>query len=129
MISVEADANAPVKDEDEGERLEDKGETYNDVVRAGGLLPTMFNKTEYLRLLKKYLKDVKEKLRLEGEEAKAFMSQTRAEGVRIVDGFNDYEFYVGPSAHPEAAIMLLNYREDNSPYFTVFKAGIEEVAA
>ncbi len=39
-----------------------------------------------------------------------------------------YQFYLGSSQDENAAIMLLNYREDGvTPYITVWKHGLTEM--
>lgn len=46
--------------------------------------------------------------------------------VTLICVFLFLQFYIGEGMDPEAAIMLLNYREDGvTPFFTVFKRAVK----
>jgi len=114
--------------EEQEEALESGAATVNNVVHAHRLVSTTYDKKQYLTHLKAYLKKVKEELGDDAERIEKFEASAQAYAKKIIAKFKDYEFYTGESMDPEAMVLLLNYREDGvTPYFTIWKDGVEEV--
>ncbi|KAF9957866.1 Ribosome associating protein [Mortierella alpina] len=132
MITVkkgaDVDIGANASAEEAGEELEDGAEIVNNVVHSFRLQSTQFDKKAYTVYIKGYLKELKAKKGLEGDDAKAYEAEMTTEVKKVLGGFKDFEFYTGESMDPAGAIMLLNYREDGiTPYFTVFKHAVKSM--
>ncbi|KAG0027352.1 hypothetical protein BGZ81_005688 [Podila clonocystis] len=136
MIQVkqgaDVDVGANASAEEAGEEVEDGVETVNNVVHSFRLHSTSFDKKQYGMYLKGYMKAVKAKIQeaaaKDGKDADAIVKAFEVAYKKILANFKEYEFYVGESMDPDGAVMLLNYREDGvTPYFTVFKDGLNSI--
>ncbi|KAJ2533470.1 hypothetical protein IWW43_002726 [Coemansia sp. RSA 1935] len=114
--------------EEAEEQLDDSSETVNDVVHAGRLQETQFDKKSYMIYIKGYMKAIKAKLQETKPESVAEFEKNAATLVKkIIGDIKNYEFYTGESMDPDGMVALLNYREDGvTPYFTFFKDGLIE---
>ncbi|KAJ2148301.1 Translationally-controlled tumor protein [Coemansia sp. RSA 564] len=114
--------------EEAEEQLEDGSETVNNVVHAGRLQETQFDKKSYMIYIKGYMKAIKAKLQETKPESVAEFEKNAATLVKkIIGDIKNYEFYTGESMDPDGMVALLNYREDGvTPYFTFFKDGLIE---
>ncbi|KAG0056737.1 Ribosome associating protein [Gryganskiella cystojenkinii] len=132
MITIkkgaDVDIGANASAEEAGEELEDGAEIVNNVAYSFRLNSTQFDKKAYTTYIKDYMKRLQKKLNFATEEeTKAFQTEMATEVKKILGNFKDYEFYIGENMDPDAAVMLLNYREDGvTPYFTVFKRAVKE---
>ncbi|KAJ1308918.1 hypothetical protein OPQ81_004603 [Rhizoctonia solani] len=121
----EVDIGANPSAEEADETLEDGAKQVNNVVHSFRLQPTTFDKKSYLTYLKGYMKALKEKL--PADRVDAFEKGAQAYAKKIVANFKDFEFYTSESMNPDGMVLLLNYRPDGiTPYFTIWKDGLEE---
>ncbi|KAJ2474638.1 Translationally-controlled tumor protein [Coemansia sp. RSA 2131] len=122
----EVDIGSNPSAEEVEEQLEDGAITVNNVVHAGRLQVTEFDKKSYIIYIKDYMKAIKAKLQETKPESVAEFEKNAATLVKkIVSGIKDYQFYTGESMDPDGMVALLNYREDGvTPYFTFFKDGL-----
>ncbi|WP_331751094.1 translationally-controlled tumor protein (plasmid) [Streptomyces globisporus] len=101
----------------------------NDVVRAHRLEQTTLHKKEYVTHLRTYVKSLEKAVQERGDqdmqEWNAAMTKATKE---IVDSFEDWEFYVGESNDPNAMVVLLGMREDDTSFIRVFKDGLKTKA-
>jgi len=112
--------------EEQEDALEEGSEQVNNVAHSFRLQPTSFDKSNFLKYLKGYMKATKEEL--PEDRVTDFEKGAQAYAKKIVANFKDYEFYVGESLDIDGMVALLNYREDGiTPYFTFWKDGLEEV--
>ncbi|QRV87528.1 translationally-controlled tumor protein [Ceratobasidium sp. AG-Ba] len=129
---VDIGANPSAEDAPE-EGLDETVERVNNVVDAGRLQQTSFDKKGYLAYLKGYMKNVKKHLAENNpERVEAFEKGAAAYAKKIVGNFKDLEFYTGEkfAENPdrEGMVLLLNYREDGiTPYFTCWKDGLKTI--
>ncbi|KAJ2657780.1 hypothetical protein IW148_005006 [Coemansia sp. RSA 1199] len=130
MVSIKNDGEVDIggnpSAEEAEEQLEDGSVTVNNVVYAGRLQSTQFDKKSYMIYIKGYMKAIKAKLQETKPDTVAEFEKNAATLVKkIVGGIKDYEFYTGESMDPDGMVALLNYREDGvTPYFTFFKDGL-----
>ncbi|CAI7636510.1 unnamed protein product [Penicillium manginii] len=62
------------------------------------------------------------------EEVNTFKEGVQVYTRRILDSFNDWEFYTGESMDVDGMVVLLSYREDGiTPFVTYWKHGLEEM--
>ncbi|KAJ6050211.1 Mss4-like protein [Penicillium canescens] len=62
------------------------------------------------------------------EEVITFKKGVQVHTKRIIDSFNDWEFYTGESMDVDGMVVLLSYREDGiTPFVTYWKHGLEEM--
>jgi hypothetical protein len=117
-----SDIGANPSAEDGGdEGAEDATSTVIDVVYSFRLNETSFDKKSYLGHLKQYMKKVKETMKTNGasdEEVKEFETGAQTFAKKVVSSFKDWEFFTGESMDPDGMIVLLNYREDGSKFYT-----------
>lgn len=116
------DIGANPSAEDGGdEGAEDATSTVIDVVHSFRLNETSFDKKSYLGHLKQYMKKVKENMKTKGasdDEIKEFETGAQTFAKKVVGSFKDWEFFTGESMDPDGMIVLLNYREDGSKFYT-----------
>jgi hypothetical protein len=63
-----------------------------------------------------------------GEEVSAFKKGAAAQSKRILDNFENWEFYIGESMDSDGMVVLLGYREDGiTPFVMYWKHGLEEM--
>ncbi|KAA8588304.1 hypothetical protein FQN60_001498 [Etheostoma spectabile] len=97
-----------------------------DIVLNHKLQETGYDKKQYLKHMKDYVKAVKAKL----EETNPGRVQAFVEGItpevkKIVANLGNYQFFTGESMNPDGMVGLLDYREDNiTPYMLFFKDGL-----
>lgn len=123
---ADIDIGANPSAEEQEESLEDGAKQVNNVVHSFRLQQTSFDKGDFLKYLKGYMKAVKEEL--SEDRVADFEKGAQAYAKKIVGKFKDYEFFTGESMEVEGMVALLNYREDGiTPYFTFWKDGLQEV--
>ncbi|KAJ5733269.1 Mss4-like protein [Penicillium manginii] len=62
------------------------------------------------------------------EEVIIFKKGVQAHTRRILNNFNDWEFYTGESMDVDGMVVLLSCREDGiTPFITYWKHGLEEM--
>jgi hypothetical protein len=124
-ISVNTGANASAEGEDD-EGVDDQSYQVIDVVDSFRLEQTSFDKKSYIACIKAYMKAVKAKL----EESNPGRVATFEKGAqtyvkKILEKFDDFEFYTGDSMDPEAMVIPMGYREDGiTPYLIYWKDGL-----
>ncbi|KAJ1799100.1 Ribosome associating protein [Coemansia sp. RSA 2399] len=113
--------------EETEEAIESGAETVNDVVNAGRLQSTTFDKKSYMTYIKGYMKDLAKYLEEnEPERVDGFKKEAAELVKKVLGNFKDYEFYTGEGMDPSGMVALLNYREDGiTPYLTFFKDGLK----
>ncbi|KAJ1665380.1 Ribosome associating protein [Coemansia sp. RSA 1813] len=123
----DVDIGANPSAEDVEEAIENGAETVNNVVYAGRLQSTNFDKKSYMTYIKGYMKDLTKYLEEhEPERVEGFKKEATELVKKILGNFKDYEFYTGESMNPEGMVALLNYREDGTtPYMIFFKDGLK----
>ncbi|KAL9623013.1 MAG: hypothetical protein Q9160_002732 [Pyrenula sp. 1 TL-2023] len=80
--------------------------------------------------IKKYLKNVLEKLKATGasdEKIKDFQATAQGGVKKILGNYDNYDMYIGESMEEGSMYVLVDFREDGiTPYATVWKYGLEE---
>ena len=57
----------------------------------------------------------------------AFKAKSQAGVKKILDSFDDWQFFMGESMDQDGMIALMNFREDSvTPYMLFFKDGVIE---
>ncbi|XP_036358883.1 translationally-controlled tumor protein homolog isoform X2 [Octopus sinensis] len=111
---------------------EEAAESYDDT-SAGGLDIVLSHRLKEIYIdkayLKDYLKDYSKKIlellkAKDTEKADHFKSNAPAVVKRILGRFKELRFFVGESDEI-GAIMMLDHRDDETPFFIVFKDGLE----
>ncbi|QKX58771.1 uncharacterized protein TRUGW13939_05898 [Talaromyces rugulosus] len=109
----------------------DAAQKVNDIVRDFRLQPSSFDKASYEDYLRGYLRKVVNALKwknVPNEEVITFQRGALAHRKRILDSFEDWEFYTGESMDENGMVVLLSYREDgNTPFAAYWKHGLEEM--
>jgi len=89
------------------------------------------SKKAYQGELKKYMKNLVEKLKAKGtpeEDIKKFQSEAPAAAKKILANWDNYDVYQGESMEEGGMYVLVDFREDGmTPYVTVWKWGLEEM--
>ncbi|XP_028446593.1 translationally-controlled tumor protein homolog [Perca flavescens] len=117
-------ANASAEEASEG--TDSTSVSGVDIVLNHKLQETGYDKKQYLKHMKDYVKAVKAKL----EETNPGRVQAFVEGItpevkKIVANLGNYQFFTGESMNPDGMVGLLDYREDNiTPYMLFFKDGL-----
>jgi len=126
VVQINTGANASAEGEDGEEGCDDQAETVNDVVDSFRLEQTSFDKKSYLMCIKAYMKAIKAKLEESNpSRVPIFEKGAQAYVKKILEKFDDYEFYTGDSMDPEAMVVPLGYREDGmTPYLIYWKDGL-----
>ncbi|KAJ2556035.1 hypothetical protein EV175_002130 [Coemansia sp. RSA 1933] len=123
----DVDIGANPSAEEVEEAVENGAETVNNVVDAGRLQSTTFDKKSYMTYIKGYMKDLTKYLEEHNpERVEGFKKEATELVKKILANFKDYEFYTGEGMNPEGMVALLNYREDGTtPYMTFFNDGLK----
>ncbi|KAJ1737383.1 hypothetical protein H4217_003557 [Coemansia sp. RSA 1939] len=123
----DVDIGANPSAEEVEEALENGAETVNNVVHAGRLQSTNFDKKSFMTYIKGYMKDLTKYLEENNpERVEGFKKEATDLVKKVLGNFKDYEFYTGESMNPEGMVALLNYREDGvTPFITFFKDGLK----
>ncbi|TPX43675.1 hypothetical protein SeMB42_g04635 [Synchytrium endobioticum] len=100
----------------------------NNVVHANRLQTTSFDKKSYTVYMKGYMKSLIEYLsKNQPDRVSDFKSKAQGHFKKILDKFDDYEFYTGESMNPDGMVALLNWREDGiTPYLIFWKDGLKQ---
>lgn len=62
------------------------------------------------------------------EEIDAFKKGAPAALKRILEKYDDFDFFMGESMEEGSMYVLINYRDDGvTPYATIWKYGLEEM--
>ncbi|KAI9504061.1 hypothetical protein GGI25_001386 [Coemansia spiralis] len=122
---VDIGANPSAEEAEEG--VDNTENTVNNVVHAGRLQQTQFDKKTYMTYIKGYMKALAEKLaETDPERVEPFKKEASELVKKVLGDFKNYEFYTGENMDPDGMVALLNYREDGiTPYFTFFKDGLK----
>eukprot|EP00158_Paraphelidium_tribonemae_P008518 Partr_v1_DN28602_c2_g2_i1_m49704 putative tumor protein len=125
---ADVDIGANPSAEDADEALEEGMIQVNNVVYSFRLQATSFDKPSYKTYIKGYMKKVKAYLtETNPERAAVFEKSVPGFVKKILENFDDYEFYVGENMNPDGMVALLNYREDGvTPFLTFFRDGLKE---
>lgn len=108
---------------------EEQGQTVINIVHAHKLSETNFSKTDFMAVIKAYLKKIVEKLKESGKEdrVKGFQ-QGATEMIKfIVSKFDEMQIFMGESCDPEAGLCFA-YNKDGEmdPTFLYFLDGMRE---
>lgn len=106
-----------------GEGAEASSVSGVNVVLAHRLIETGFKKKDYKKYIKEYMGSVMEKL--EGEELATFKANMNKHIKKIVEEFDEYQFFMGESANDKGMMIPLRY-EGETPMMYIFKHGVEE---
>jgi hypothetical protein len=98
------------------------------VVHAHRLVETSFDKKSYMAYIKTYMKKILDHLKQKNpSRVETFQKNVQPFVKKILERFNDFQFYTGPTMDPEALVVLMFYKEDGiTPAFYFFKDGLEE---
>jgi len=121
LISANASA------EDAAETNEDSSTSGIDIVLNHKLESvTPYNKKDYLKYMKEYVKAIKAHLEATNPgRVEAFVANIPAAVKRITSDIDNFEFFMGESLNEKGMFGLLNYREDGiTPYMLFFKDGL-----
>ncbi|MEV5546508.1 translationally-controlled tumor protein [Streptomyces sp. NPDC052309] len=113
----------------ETDQAGDGASWVSDFVRDFRLSPATFDKKRYLTQLRGYMGAVKRALAESGateDEIAAFEKGVSAYAKKITANFAHYEFWTGESNHPDGMVVLLAYRDDDTPYFTFWQHGLQQ---
>ncbi|XP_018646338.1 Translationally-controlled tumor protein homolog (TCTP) (Histamine-releasing factor), putative [Schistosoma mansoni] len=112
----------------EDENVDDTSKRVIDLVHANGFISVPFDQKSYKAHLNLYLKTIIERLqKTDPDKVPLLKSQVNKYMKNVLDNFDQYEFYMGPSSNPDAMIVLMNFREDGmTPYFVFFKDGLTQ---
>ncbi|KAK2071777.1 hypothetical protein P8C59_006174 [Phyllachora maydis] len=117
--AVEVNIGANASAEEAEDAVDDQVVKVNNIVHSFRLQSTSFDKKSFLSYLKGYMKAVKGKLQEKGADEsviKEFESGAQKFVKEVIlPNFKDYEFYTGESMNPDGMVVLLNYREDETP--------------
>lgn len=96
-----------------------------DIVLNHNLQETAYTKKQYLAQMKDYVKAVRAHLEVSNpSRVPVFMAEVQNEVKKIVKDFAQYQFFTGESMNPDGMVVLLNYREDDTPYMLFIKDGL-----
>jgi len=125
-IQVNTGANASAEGEDAEEGADDQAYQVIDVVDGFRLEQTSFDKKSFLTCIKAYMKAIKGKLEESApERVPIFEKGAQAYVKKMLEKFDDYEFYTGEGMDPEAMVVPMGYREDGvTPYLIYWKDGL-----
>ena len=100
----------------------------NNVIFANRLASTAFDKKSYTVYMKGYMKSLIDYLSKNSPDRVGdFKSKAQSHFKKILEKFDDYEFYTGESMNPDGMVALLNWREDGvTPYLTFWKDGLKQ---
>ncbi|XP_035030776.1 translationally-controlled tumor protein homolog [Hippoglossus stenolepis] len=98
-----------------------------DIILNHKLQQTNYDRKQYLKHIKEYMKELKSKLEKDKpEKVDEFTKGMQLVVQRIVKNIKNYEFYTGESMNPDGLVALLDYREDGiTPFMLFFKDGLE----
>ncbi|XP_041663715.1 translationally-controlled tumor protein homolog [Cheilinus undulatus] len=99
-----------------------------DIVLNHNLRETGFTKKSFMVFIKEYCKKLKAWLEVnDPDRVEAFQEGCKKEVKKIVDDYDNLQFFTGESMNPEGMVGLLNYREDGTtPFMIFFKDGLIE---
>jgi len=115
--------------EEAGDGTNDDVVSKVNIIHTHNLQETTFTKASYQTYIKGYMKSILARLEKSNpERAAQFKSKVPLYlKNEILGKFDQYQFFTGEKMNPEAMVILMNYREDGlTPYFVMFKDGIEE---
>ena len=96
-----------------------------DVVHSNRLVETQFDKKSYVAYLKGYMKAIKEKLdESNPSRSAAFQAAAQTFVKKVVAGFDDYQFFMGPSSD-EAGMIVLAKWDGETANFYFWKDGLK----
>lgn len=124
-VDIGANPSAEGEDADAG-AVDDSSYQVNDVVDSFRLEQTSFDKKSFVTYIKGYLKEIKTKLSEKNpERVPEFEKGAQAYVKKLLEKFDDLEWYTGDSMNPEAMVIPLAYREDGTtPYLMYWKDGL-----
>jgi len=128
-VNVDIGANPSQEGTEEDEGVTDPNAiTVNAVVDASRLQQTTFDKKSYMAYIKTYMKMILDHIKTNNpERAFTFQKQAQVFTKKILDNFDQYDFFMGVQMAPEGHIALQFYKEDGLiPYFYFWKDGIRE---
>ncbi|CAG8570355.1 765_t:CDS:2, partial [Acaulospora colombiana] len=120
--AADVDIGANPGGEEEEEALEDGSEKVNNVVYAFRLQETTFDKKAFQTYLKSYMKKLATHVQEKNPDIdiKEWQTKINAFAKKILDKLKG-------TFNQDGMVALLNYREDGiTPYFTMFKDGLDE---
>lgn len=119
-------ANASEEGEDADDLVSDV-RTVNNIVDSFRLVETSFDKKGYMAYIKGYMKALTDKLKEKNpERVAAFQKAAQGYVKKIIDNFNEYQFFTGESMDPEGMVVLCYWR-DETPVMIYFKDGFDEM--
>jgi ribosomal protein S20 len=122
-------ANPSQEGGEEDEGFDDASKvTVNAVVDAARLQQTTYDKKAYMAYIKSYMKVLSDKIKeTNPERVPEFQKKAQTFVKKVLDNFQDYDFYTGESMNLEAMVPLMFYKEDGiTPCFYFFKDGLIE---
>jgi hypothetical protein len=128
---VNIGANPSTEEGAEDEGVEDVARKVVDVVEAFKLQETGFDKKGFLAYAKTYMKKVRAALEESGkspEYIKNFESGAQNFIKRVINSFNDWQFFAGEQIDLEAGLVYAIYDEGASdPTMYIIRDGCEEM--
>lgn len=124
-VQIDIGANPSTEGED-AEEVDDSVVMVNNIVSAFRLQETSFDKKSYMAYIRDYMKRLKKHLEEKNPERVPIFEKAAAGFVKkVLEKFDDYQFFQGESFNPEGMVVLMGYRENGiTPYVIFFKDGM-----
>eukprot|EP01012_Entosiphon_sulcatum_P004697 TRINITY_DN11932_c0_g1_i1.p2 TRINITY_DN11932_c0_g1~~TRINITY_DN11932_c0_g1_i1.p2 ORF type:complete len:171 (+),score=55.91 TRINITY_DN11932_c0_g1_i1:1073-1585(+) len=125
---ISANADEDAAEGATGDGTADTAQQVVDVVYTARLQETAFDKKSYMTYIKGYMKRVQDHLEAKNpERVAAFKTEAAAFVKKVLEGFSDYQFFLGESGDFEGHIALCKWEDDGSSCtFYFFADGIKE---
>ncbi|KAJ8447822.1 hypothetical protein Cgig2_015185 [Carnegiea gigantea] len=126
-VSVDIGANPSAEGGDEDEGVDDQAVKVVDIVDTFRLQEQpAFDKKQFVAWVKKYIKNITEKL--EPERAEVFKKNIEPATKFLLSKLSDLQFFVGESMHDDGSVVLAYYKEGaTDPTFLYFAHGLKEI--
>lgn len=113
----------PSEDEDD-----DDSTIVNNFIYTFRLQATPFDQQSFKNHIRGYMRAVKSHLKTSNPDAVGeFEKGATAQINKILGSFDQWEFYTGESMDIDGMIVLLNRRENGTPYVSIWKHGLNEM--